>query len=82
MGDALAATGTADFRHRDTDALSGGQRQRAWLAMALTRHTPIMLLDEPTTFLDMAHQVEILDLVRTLNRAEGRTVVMVLHDLT
>ena len=82
VSDALDATGTAEFRHRDTDALSGGQRQRAWLAMALTRHTPIMLLDEPTTFLDMAHQVEILDLVRTLNRAEGRTVVMVLHDLT
>jgi len=79
---ALATTHTADLRHRTTDALSGGQRQRAFLGMALARQTPIMLLDEPTTFLDIAHQVEVLDLVRALNRDEGRTVVMVLHDLS
>lgn len=82
VDDALALTHTAGLRHRTTYALSGGQRQRAFLGMALARETPIMLLDEPTTFLDIAHQVEVLDLVRALNRDEGRTVVMVLHDLT
>src|SRR5690606_16096910 len=82
VDDALEVTHTTELRHRTTDALSGGQRQRAFLGMALARETPIMLLDEPTTFLDIAHQVEVLDLVRTLNRDEGRTVVMVLHDLT
>jgi len=61
--------------------LSGGQRQRAWIAMALAQDAPMMLLDEPTTFLDIAHQVEMLDLLARLNRTENRTVVMVLHDL-
>lgn len=79
--DALAATRAAALRHRPVDELSGGQRQRAWIAMALAQQTPIMLLDEPTTFLDLAHQLELLDLVADLNRRHGRTVVMVLHDL-
>ncbi len=79
--DALTATAMADLRDASVDTLSGGQRQRAWVAMALAQQTEIMLLDEPTTFLDIAHQVEVLDLVRMLNREQGRTVVMVLHDL-
>jgi iron complex transport system ATP-binding protein len=78
---ALEATGTLDLAERPVDGLSGGQRQRAWIAMALAQGTPLMLLDEPTTFLDMAHQVEVLDLLDELNRAEGRTIVLVLHDL-
>ncbi len=78
---ALEATGTADLAARPVDELSGGQRQRAWIAMALAQGTPILLLDEPTTFLDLAHQVEVLDLLGELNATEGRTVVLVLHDL-
>lgn len=78
---ALIATGLEDMRYRPVDALSGGQRQRAWVAMALAQESPVLLLDEPTTFLDIAHQVELMDLVRGLNRTSGRTVVMVLHDL-
>lgn len=78
---ALAATGMAELRWRKVETLSGGQRQRVWLAMALAQQTPVLLLDEPTTFLDIAHQVEVLDLVRERNRSEGRTVIMVLHDL-
>ncbi|MEW6152946.1 MAG: ABC transporter ATP-binding protein [Actinomycetota bacterium] len=78
---ALEATATVELADRPVDELSGGQRQRAWIAMALAQGTPIMLLDEPTTFLDMAHQVEILDLLARLNRDEGRTIVIVLHDL-
>jgi iron complex transport system ATP-binding protein len=78
---ALEATGTLDLSARPVDDLSGGQRQRAWIAMALAQGTPLMLLDEPTTFLDLAHQVEVLDLLAELNAREGRTVVMVLHDL-
>ena len=78
---ALAATGTADLAERVVDELSGGQRQRAWIALALAQGTPLMLLDEPTTFLDLAHQVEVLDLLAALNRREGRTIVLVLHDL-
>jgi iron complex transport system ATP-binding protein len=78
---ALAATGTSDLRHRPVDELSGGQRQRAWIALALAQDTPIMLLDEPTTYLDLAHQIEVLDLLEQLNERDGRTVVMVLHDL-
>jgi iron complex transport system ATP-binding protein len=81
VSSALEATGTADLTNRPVDELSGGQRQRAWIAMALAQGTPIMLLDEPTTFLDMAHQVEVLDLMAELNATEGRTVVLVLHDL-
>ncbi|MGH8896707.1 MAG: ABC transporter ATP-binding protein [Egibacteraceae bacterium] len=78
---ALEATRTADLADRPVDELSGGQRQRAWIAMALAQGTPIMLLDEPTTFLDIAHQVEVLDLLVELNRSEQRTIVLVLHDL-
>lgn len=79
--DALAATGTADLAERAVDELSGGQRQRAWIAMAVAQGTPVLLLDEPTTYLDLAHQIDVLDLVVDLNRTERRTVVMVLHDL-
>ena len=78
---ALALTDTADLRDRPLDQLSGGQRQRAWIAMTLAQDTELMLLDEPTTYLDLAHQVEVLDLVARLNRERGRTVAMVLHDL-
>lgn len=78
---AFAATGTSDLAERPVDELSGGQRQRAWIAMALAQDTPIMLLDEPTTFLDIAHQIEILDLLAGLNETEGRTIALVLHDL-
>ena len=77
----LAMTDTADLRDRAIDELSGGQRQRAWIAMTLAQDTDLVLLDEPTTYLDLAHQVEVLDLVSRLNRERGRTVVMVLHDL-
>lgn len=77
----LDATDMTDLADRPVDELSGGQRQRAWIAMALAQGTPIMLLDEPTTYLDMCHQVEVLDLLAQLNVDEGRTVVLVLHDL-
>jgi iron complex transport system ATP-binding protein len=79
--EALAATGTTALRERPIDELSGGQRQRAWIAMALAQQTELLLLDEPTTFLDLAHQVDVLDLLDDLVRERGRTVVMVLHDL-
>lgn len=78
---ALELTDTAHLRDRPLDQLSGGQRQRAWIAMTLAQDTDLLLLDEPTTYLDLAHQVEVLDLVTRLNRERGRTVVMVLHDL-
>ncbi|GAA4367819.1 ABC transporter ATP-binding protein [Nocardioides caricicola] len=78
---ALEMTDTAELRDRALDQLSGGQRQRAWIAMTLAQDTDLLLLDEPTTYLDLAHQVEVLDLVSRLNRERGRTVVMVLHDL-
>jgi iron complex transport system ATP-binding protein len=78
---AMLATETVDLASRPVDELSGGQRQRAWIAMALAQGTDIMLLDEPTTFLDLAHQVEVLDLLTDLNIASGRTIVLVLHDL-
>lgn len=79
--DALTATRTSDLADRPVDELSGGQRQRVWIAMALAQQTDLLLLDEPTTFLDIAHQIEVLDLVAHLNRAHGRTIVLVLHDL-
>ncbi|MER6562241.1 ABC transporter ATP-binding protein [Streptomyces sp. NPDC001027] len=79
--EALRATAMSDLAHRAVDELSGGQRQRAWIAMAVAQGTPVMLLDEPTTYLDLAHQIDVLDLVADLNRHQGRTVVMVLHDL-
>jgi iron complex transport system ATP-binding protein len=78
---AMEATGVADLADRIVDELSGGQRQRVWLAMALAQETPILLLDEPTTFLDIAHQVEVLDLCAQLHAEQGRTLVAVLHDL-
>jgi iron complex transport system ATP-binding protein len=79
--DALRATGMEEHAQRPIDELSGGQRQRAWIAMALAQGTPIVLLDEPTTFLDLAHQAEVMDLLDEMNRHEGRTIVAVLHDL-
>ncbi|MFT4248071.1 MAG: ABC transporter ATP-binding protein [Pseudomonas sp.] len=78
---AMRQTGVDAFAEQPVDALSGGQRQRVWLAMVVAQQTPILLLDEPTTYLDIAHQYELLELVRRLNRDDGRTVVMVLHDL-
>lgn len=81
VAQALEATGLASFAERDVDALSGGQRQRVWIAMALAQQTDILLLDEPTTYLDIAHQIEVLELLRDLNRTRGTTIVMVLHDL-
>ncbi|WP_329392381.1 ABC transporter ATP-binding protein [Streptomyces sp. NBC_01716] len=79
--DAMARTDVTELAERSVDELSGGQRQRVWIAMALAQETDLLLLDEPTTFLDIAHQVEVLDLIRRLNHDQGRTVVIVLHDL-
>lgn len=81
VAQALDWTGIADLAERPVDELSGGQRQRAWISMALAQGTDLLLLDEPTTFLDLAHQVDVLELVRRLHSEVGRTVVMVLHDL-
>ena len=78
---ALDATHTADLADRPVDELSGGQRQRVWIAMALAQQTDVLLLDEPTTFLDVNYQVEVLDLLVELNRERGTTIVMVLHEL-
>jgi iron complex transport system ATP-binding protein len=78
---ALEATGTAALADRSVDELSGGQRQRVWIAMALAQETDILLLDEPTTFLDVSHQVDVLDLLADLNASRGTTIAMVLHDL-
>ncbi|WP_210610404.1 ABC transporter ATP-binding protein [Priestia flexa] len=78
---ALEVTGTLDYKYRPVDALSGGQRQRVWIAMALAQETDIIFLDEPTTYLDMAHQLEVLELLQKLNKEQERTVIMVLHDL-
>ena len=79
--EALRATGTSELADRPLQELSGGQRQRVWVAMALAQETDLLLLDEPTTFLDINHQVELLDLLTDLNRDAGRTIVAVLHDL-
>jgi iron complex transport system ATP-binding protein len=81
VDDALAATGTIELADRTLDELSGGQRQRVWIAMALAQDTRVLLLDEPTTYLDLAFQVDVLELIAELNRRNGTTVVMVLHDL-
>ncbi|WP_209124661.1 ABC transporter ATP-binding protein [Alkalihalobacillus sp. BA299] len=78
---ALEATGMTPYAERSLDALSGGQRQRAWIGMALAQGTDLLLLDEPTTYLDLAHQIEVLELLKHLNEEYGRTIVMVLHDL-
>lgn len=81
INSALQRCGISDLRYREVETLSGGQRQRAWMALALAQDTPVLLLDEPTTFLDIAAQIDLLDLAWTLNRDEGRTVVVILHDL-
>ncbi|PPF84188.1 cobalamin/Fe(3+)-siderophore ABC transporter ATP-binding protein [Pseudoclavibacter sp. RFBJ3] len=78
---ALEATETTALADRHVDELSGGQRQRVWIAMALAQQTDLLLLDEPTTFLDVSHQIEVLDLLTDLNQSRGTTIVMVLHDL-
>ncbi|MGW0329739.1 ABC transporter ATP-binding protein [Nocardia sp. NPDC003183] len=78
---AMTATGVTELSARMVDELSGGQRQRVWIAMVLAQDTPLILLDEPTTYLDIAYQIQLLDLCRSLNRESGRTVVAVLHDL-
>ncbi|CAL9346166.1 MULTISPECIES: ABC transporter ATP-binding protein [Streptomyces] len=81
VAEAMASTGVAELADRSVDELSGGQRQRVWIAMALAQQTPLLLLDEPTTYLDLAHQIDILDLCARLHQEEGRTLVAVLHDL-
>lgn len=81
VAEALALTGVAELADRPVDQLSGGQRQRAWISMALAQGTDILLLDEPTTYLDLAHSIEVLDLVDRMHAELGRTVIMVLHDL-
>ncbi|KVS36058.1 ABC transporter ATP-binding protein [Burkholderia ubonensis] len=81
IDEALETSGLAGDACRDVGALSGGERQRAWIAMALAQQAPIVLLDEPTTYLDIHHQLDILDALRALNRARGLTIVWVLHDL-
>ncbi len=78
---ALEMTGISDLAERTVDELSGGQRQRAWISMALAQGTDLLLLDEPTTYLDLAHQIDVLDLVQELHSSMGRTIIMVLHDL-
>ena len=81
VGVAMDATGVTDLAERPVNQLSGGQRQRVWVAMALAQETSLLLLDEPTTFLDLSHQIEVLDLLKELNHNTGQTVVLVLHDL-
>lgn len=81
VAEAMAATGVTDLADRAVGELSGGQRQRVWLALALAQDTPVLLLDEPTTFLDISHQLEVLRLCRRLHRTGGYTLVTVLHDL-
>lgn len=81
VAEALEATDTLELAERSIDEMSGGQRQRVWIAMALAQETDLLLLDEPTTFLDLSHQVEVLDLLTDLNRQRGTTIVIVMHDL-
>ncbi|MFJ4921401.1 ABC transporter ATP-binding protein [Streptomyces sp. NPDC088725] len=79
--ESMASTGVGELADRYVDELSGGQRQRVWIAMALAQQTPLLLLDEPTTFLDIQHQIDVLDLCADLHETQGRTLVAVLHDL-
>ncbi|MFG2887416.1 ABC transporter ATP-binding protein [Streptomyces sp. NPDC048297] len=79
--ESMAHTGVAELADRYVDELSGGQRQRVWIAMALAQQTPLLLLDEPTTYLDIQHQIDVLDLCAELHETQGRTLVAVLHDL-
>jgi iron complex transport system ATP-binding protein len=79
--ESLATCALTEFAATPLEELSGGQRQRAWIAMTICQRTPYLLLDEPTTYLDLAHQLDVLNLLTKLNREEGRTVVMVLHEL-
>ncbi|MCX5436414.1 ABC transporter ATP-binding protein [Streptomyces sp. NBC_00056] len=79
--ESMASTGVAELADRFVDELSGGQRQRVWIAMALAQQTPLLLLDEPTTYLDIQHQIDVLDLCAELHEEQGRTLVAVLHDL-
>ncbi|RSN65081.1 ABC transporter [Amycolatopsis sp. WAC 04182] len=81
VAESMRATGVDDLAERLVDELSGGQRQRVWMAMALAQETDLLLLDEPTTYLDIAHQMDILDLCAQLHQEQGRTLVAVLHDL-
>ncbi|MFI9065389.1 ABC transporter ATP-binding protein [Streptomyces sp. NPDC053429] len=81
VAESMAATGVAELAGRAVDELSGGQRQRVWIAMALAQQTPLLLLDEPTTYLDIQHQLDVLDLCAELHENQGRTLVAVLHDL-
>lgn len=81
VGESMAATGVAELADRYVDELSGGQRQRVWIAMAIAQQTPLLLLDEPTTYLDIQHQIDVLDLCAQLHEEQGRTLVAVLHDL-
>ena len=78
---AMEVTGILEYRDREVSRLSGGQRQRVWIAMALAQNTKILFLDEPTTYLDIRYQIEILELVRKLNKEFGITIIMVLHDI-
>ncbi|MFZ3469384.1 ABC transporter ATP-binding protein [Streptomyces sp. 4.24] len=81
VNESMASTGVAELADRAVDELSGGQRQRVWIAMALAQQTPLLLLDEPTTYLDIQHQLDVLDLCAELHEEQGRTLVAVLHDL-
>lgn len=81
VAEAMAATGVTALAQRPVDELSGGQRQRVWIALVLAQRTPVLLLDEPTTYLDLTHQLDILDLCLRLNRERGHTLAIVLHDL-
>ncbi len=81
VDESMRSTGVASLADRYVDELSGGQRQRVWIAMALAQQTPLLLLDEPTTYLDIQHQIDVLDLCAELHEEQGRTLVAVLHDL-
>jgi iron complex transport system ATP-binding protein len=81
VNEAMAATGVTQFAKRNVDELSGGERQRVWLAMVLAQQTPTLLLDEPTTYLDLAHQLDVLELCASVNASRGMTIVVVMHEL-